>query len=196
MHVFRGTRREGARATQPLLVDDDHFAGFDFAYVLGADQVEARRFARHDDRVVRHLADTERSNPHGVPNGDHLLVGHAQERVRALNLGERVGHAIFDRALRADGHEVNDDLRVAAALKDRTSRLESFTLRIGVREVAVVRDGDGAARIVDSDRLRVLEHRSARGRIANVTDRVRPFQLVDLVLGDDVDDVAHASVRA
>ena len=117
------------------------------------------------------------------------------ERVRAAHLRERVGDAILAGALRADGDQVDDDLGVARALEDRAARLESFAQRFGVGEVAVVGDGDRAARVVDGDRLRVLEQRAARGRVADVTDRDVAPQSLELVGRKHVDDVAHAAVQ-
>src|SRR5690606_19931811 len=70
-----------------------------------------------------------------------------------------------------------------------------FAERLGIREVAVVCDGDGTPRVVHGDRLGVAEAGAASSRVTHVADGVDPCEAIELALGEDVDDVSHAPVR-
>ena len=99
------------------------------------------------------------------------------------------------RDLLAQRDEVDEHLGVAVALEDRAARLELGAELLGVGEVAVVADGERAARVVDGDGLRVLDVRAARGRVAHVADGDAPGQLAELLLREGVLDEAHRAVR-
>ena len=133
--------------------------------------------------------------PSGSRTAIKRLWRQAEQRVGALDLAQRVGDAILDRALRAHRDQMDDDFGVARALEDRAASLELFAQRLGVRQVAVVGDRDRAARVVDRDRLRVFQERAAGGRVAHVADGVVAAELRQLLGREDVDDVAHPAVR-
>ena len=56
-------------------------------------------------------------------------------------------------------------------------------------------DGERPARVVDGERLRVLQVRAARGRVADVANRERPRQVPELLLAERVLDEPHGAVR-
>ena len=78
--------------------------------------------------------------------------------------------------------------------KIEPASLELGAQLLGVREVAVVADGERAARVVDGDGLGVLDVRAARRRVADVADGEAPGQLAELVLGEGVLHQAHGPV--
>ena len=165
-------RRHRPQRAHAGAVDDEHLARLDVAHVLGADEVEGARLAGDDVHVPlrREEAEAERADAHRVAHGDDRVLGHEEQRVRALDPGERVGDPVLDGHLFARRDEVDEDLGVGVALEDGPARLELGAELFLVREVAVVADGQRAARVVDGDRLGVLDVRAAGGRVAHVPD--------------------------
>ena len=115
-------------------------------------------------------AEAKRPNAHRVAHGDDGVFGQEEERVGAANPGERVGDAILDGDLFADGDEVDEDLGVGVALEDRPARFEIGAELFRVGQVSVVADGERPARIVDRERLRILDVRRTRRRVTDVPD--------------------------
>src|SRR3569832_543497 len=84
---------------------------------------------------------------------------------------------------------------------ERTQKEQALCLQLlpqldGVHQVAVVADRHRAARIVDRDRLGVLQRRLAGRRVANVTDGGGPAQLRQPLGGEDVAHEAHLTDEA
>ncbi len=77
-------------------------------------------------------------------------------------------------------------------LKMAPSASSSSRRMVGVDEIAVMADGDLAARTIDDDRLRVFERARAGGGIADVADGARAGQLGQFVLVEDLRDEPHA----
>ncbi len=188
-----GHRAQRAHARR---VDDDHLAGLDVADVLGPDEVEGAGLAREHVGllVAGQEAQAERADPHRIAHADDGLLRHEEERVGALHPGEGVGDSVFDGDLLARRDQVNEHLGVAVALEDRASRLELGPQLLGVREVSVVAHRQRAARVVDGDRLGVLDVRAPRGGVAHVPDGATARQLRELVLREGVLHEAHRPV--
>ncbi len=192
-------RGEGLDAAEAARVDDDHLARLDVAHELGADEVEADRLAGDDPRgrelvPLVDAAEDEGADAHRITDGDHLALGEEEERVGALDLAERVGDLIGRELLRAHGDEVDDGLGVGGALEDRAARLEALAQLGVVGEVAVVGDGDRAARVVDGEGLHVLEVRAARRGVAHVADGGRAGQRREILGAEDGLDEPHGAV--
>jgi hypothetical protein len=109
--------------------------------------------------------------------------------------GSRVRDAILDGDLFAHRHEVDEDLGVSVALEDRPARLELGTKLGRVRQVSVVADRQRAARIVDRDRLSVLDVGAARGGVADVADGDAAGELRQLILGERILHEPHRPMR-
>ena len=73
----------------------------------------------------------------------------------------------FERRLR---QQVQNDFAVHGGLEDRARGFEFVAQLGGVGQVAVVRDGDLAARAIHGERLGVAQVRRAGGGIARVAD--------------------------
>ena len=112
-----------------------------------------------------------------------------------LTLRQRVGDPVLDGDLLAGGDQVNEDLRVRIALKNRAARLEFGPQLFGVGEVAVVTDRERTACVVDGDGLGVLDVRATGRRIPDVADGDAARQPRELVLGERVLDQAHRPMR-
>lgn len=69
-----------------VLVDDDHFAGFDIADEGGADEVEGAGFGGQDQLVVE-AAEGEGAEAEGIPNADELIERHDDEGIGRLRSG-------------------------------------------------------------------------------------------------------------
>ncbi len=138
--------------------------------------------------------EAERANATRVTHGDHCVLGHEEERIRAFDAGERVQDAVFDRHLVRLGDEMDEDLGVGRRLEDRPLALELGAEIVGVRKVAVVADRERAARIIDSERLRVLQMRATGGGVAHVADRHAAGELREVLFAEDVLNEAHRSM--
>src|SRR5690606_30578987 len=73
--------------------------------------------------------------------------------------------------------------------------LEATAQAAEVREVAVVRDGERAVRVVDGEGLRVLEAALPRGRVAHVADRRRALKPLEHALAERVLHEPERAVR-
>ena len=178
---------------EAVVVDDDHFARRDVADELGAIDIEAAGLGRQNPRAVIELADAERAEAMRVSRTDELVFRHDRQAVRALDFLEAFEHFFLNRLLARARDEVHEDLGVDGGLEDRALLLELVADLGGVREVAVVRERDLAACVVDHERLRVRQEARARCRIAHMADGdVLIFHVRQLVAEDLVDE-AHAA---
>ena len=62
-------RRERLMRLRAFLIEDDDFAVFDVAHILGADDVECACFGRQDRAAVE-FADHERANAERIASAD------------------------------------------------------------------------------------------------------------------------------
>ena len=146
-------------------------------------------------RFDEQKTEAQRADAHGIAHGDDRVLGHEEQRVGSLHPRQRVGDPVLDGDFLARRDEVHEHLGVGVALEDRAACLELGPELVGVGEVAVVADGERAARVVDRDRLRVLDVRAAGRRVADVADRDAPRQLGQLLLGEGVLHEPHRPVR-
>ncbi len=189
-----GVGAKRSKAPKARLVDHDHLPRVDVANELGTDQLKRRRLRRDDVRAVE-LSEAERAKSVRVPHGDELVRREKDQRVRALDLVQRVGHAVDHRFGFGACDEMNQHLRVAVRREDRTVLFELVPKCKTVGQVAVVCDGDRAMTAIDRQRLCVLDVTSAGGRVADMSDGAASRQLVDLVGGEDILHEAHPAVH-
>ncbi len=102
--------------------------------------------------------------------------------------------AIEHRALRLDD-QLRHDFRIRRRLQHRRRR-ERFAQLVGVREVAVMREGEVAEIGPLEQRLGVDDDRRAGRRVARVADRDVAAQLAEDILVEDGPQEPHLLVRA
>ena len=87
--------------------DHDEFAGEHVALVLGAQQVEGAGLGGEDDGVgavgIADAAHGERPEAARIARGEDAVAGHHDDGEGAVDLGERVGDGIDQRAGTASG---------------------------------------------------------------------------------------------
>ena len=89
----------------------NHLARFEVANIGGADNVERAGFRRKDPGVVA-LAQHQWTDAMRVTNADQHVVRHADKRIGAVDLLQRVGQAACDVRLMRARDKVNDHLGV------------------------------------------------------------------------------------
>ena len=90
---------------------------------------------------------------------------------------------------------MHNDLGVHGGLEDRAPRLKLILDQLGIDDVAIVGDGDGAAGIVDHDRLYVLDGRFSGGRIADVSNSSTARQILEhFLIAENIGNMPHAFV--
>src|SRR5439155_22144265 len=90
--------------------------------------------------------------------------------------------------------QVDDAPAVDRRLEDRAARLEPAAQLVSVHQVAVVRDRERPLGPLDHERLAVLEHGRAAGRVAVVADGEAAAEPRQDLLAEDLRYVAHAAV--
>src|SRR5262249_33257947 len=116
-------RREGAVAGDAVLGDDDQLAGRDVAHEGRADDVE-RAGLRRQDPGVAELAEDQGAYAQRIAHADQRIVDQRDERIGALDLPQRIDHAIDHRVPGAGRDQVHDDLGVGGGLEKRTALLQ------------------------------------------------------------------------
>ena len=104
---------------------------------------------------------------------------------------ERIGDAAH---LRLREHH-DDDFAVHRGLKNQAAIFQFIAQQRGVREIAVVRDGDLAARAIHGQRLGVAQRRGAGRGIPRVADGHRADEIVqNFRVVENLRHEAHAVV--
>src|SRR5689334_16061480 len=88
---------------------------------------------------------------------------------------------------------MQNNLGVAARLKNRPGAHKAFLELARVDEVAVVTDGDLAVGAVDQNRLRIRQLALAGCRVAHVSNSQTARQMAEGLAVEDVGDVPHAA---
>ena len=153
-----------------ILAHFDDLARFDLADEFGPDHIERDRFAGKD-RGIAHLAHHQRTDPQRIAAGDHPFGGHADQRIGALDHPQRIDEAIEQLVIAAGCDQVDDHFGIGGRLEDRAAFHQLALQGHRVRDVAVVRDREGAAGKVGMKRLDVAQPLAAGGRIAHVAAR-------------------------
>jgi hypothetical protein len=185
-------------AVQALLVHDHHLAGGDLAHEARAADVQ-RRGLRGDDPAALEPAEHQGADALRVAGRVQRGLVHEREAVGAAqqrhHLAEGVGEAPL--GVQQRGHQggvggvAAGELagsRGALALVDQLQQL------LGVDEVAVVGEGDGALVTGAEGGLGVGPHRAAGGGVAGVPDRDVPLEGLEGGLVEDLGDQAHVLV--
>src|SRR5713226_5708462 len=123
-----------------------------------------------------------------------MLRQHDQ-RIRSAHLRERLDHAARQVGGVARRDQMNYQLAVRRRLENRTVRFELLAQFLEIDEVAVMRERKSAARVLDHERLAVLESRRTGSRVAIVANRSRAFEPVDYLGIENVGDQSHPAMR-
>ena len=162
--------REGLERAHAARVEHHELARLHVAHELGVDDVERAALGGEDAGAVARAAEHERAHAQRVAHPDHQVLAHADERIGALDLAQRLDDAVDQRAVRTGRDEVDDHLGVARRLEERAAALEPLAQRHRVGDVAVVPDREAALLEVGEERLHVAQDGLALGRIAHVAD--------------------------
>ena len=186
--------REGLERARAVPVDDDHFARFDVAHETRPQDVE-RAGLRGQHVGAVEVAQDQRTHPQGVAYADERVVGEGDERIGAHHPPERVDEAAGHVVGVGQRHEMHDDLRVGGRLEDRAAPDQIPAHRMGVGQVAVVRQREAAHAGLHEDRLHVAQHGRAGGGVTVVADRRATLQpLHDRVAGEHVRNQPQVAV--
>src|SRR5207253_9728248 len=120
------------------------------------DQIESACFAGQHPSIAN-FADRKRPETMGIADTDQFLFGYDHERVSAFHLADRL-HQSVDMAVELWlGHQMKNDLAIDGSLENGAAGLEFITQMGRIGDVAIMSDGDLAARAIDGERLRVDE---------------------------------------
>ncbi len=92
----RRLRREGAKAFQAVLGNDDDLAILDVADEMGADDVEGAGFGSENVMAVE-LAEHQRADAERIARADQLLVAQGDEGIGAFDLAQGFDEALDNR---------------------------------------------------------------------------------------------------
>ncbi len=165
-----------------MRVDDDHLARLDVAHEIGADDVE-RAGLRGQDPGVAELAQHQRPDAQRIAHADQSVLRQGRQRIGALDLAQRIDHAVLDGVLEAGGDEMDDHLGVGGRLEQAAAAHQLPAQMIGVGEVAVVADGEAAELEIGEERLDVAHRHLAGGGIADMADGGMALQARHHLLG-------------
>ena len=189
---------------QAVLVDDDQLAGLDLADHAGADGGQGRVLGG-DDPATGEPAEDQRPDALRVAGGVQAVLVHPDERERALELRQHLDRPLLQRGVGVVGQQRRDqagvvgrglaltqvEVELVLLLRQRLDRLLEL---VGVDQVAVVAERDGAAVAGAERRLGVLPRAGAGGGVAAVADRDVADQAGEGRLVEDLRDQAHVLV--
>ena len=112
----------------------------------------------------------QRAHAIGIAHADHLLAGQRHQRIGAFHLAQRIDQLFHDARLGAARRQMDDGFGVGGGLEDRALLHQFLAQGMGVGQVAVMGDGQPAARQVGEDGLDVGGAAAAGGGIAVVAD--------------------------
>jgi hypothetical protein len=125
---------------------------------------------------------------------EDVVVGRGRRGGQAL-VEHRARGAPLERVEQSGRDNVEEDLRVGSGVDVAPLLAQALLEVVGVDEVAVVRERD-AERVVHVEGLRLRRARRAGGRVAHMADADVAGELGDLLLLEDVADLAVVLVQA
>ena len=144
---------------------------------------------------------TQDQRPHAqwIAHANQLGLCHGNDGKRPFNAAQRIFHPLRDVLLEAAGHEVNNAFAVRGGLENRPASNQFFAQRIGIGNIAIMRNRRAAHGKLTEKRLHIAHRRVALGsggRIAHMSDRQIARQLLhDFCTGEIVAHIAKATNR-
>src|SRR2546423_9851356 len=169
--------------------------GFELAPGRGADEIERARL-RRDHIAVAQLAQPERPEAARIDDGVQRPANRDDQRIGALDAFERIEQLVFGLASFGARDQMDEDFAIGRRLEDRPLGHEVGTERLGVRQIAVVRERERALAVARENWLRVRNDRRAGGGVARMSDRDVTRETGDDLLAEDVGDESHATMCA
>src|SRR5580704_2524344 len=176
---------ERHHAAHPARADDDNFPGFDVALEPGADDVERAGFRSQDPGLAEPPED-QRPHAERIAHPDHLVLRESNEGIGALDLPQRIGQPIHDGVLEARRDQMNDHLSVARRLEQAAAAHQLAPELIGIRQIAVVADGEPAEFEIGKQRLHVAQRDLTGRSIAYMADCGAAAQAFNHLLGAEI----------
>src|SRR5262249_44840004 len=96
--------------------------------------------------------------------------------------------------LRRLRQEMQNDFAVGGGLENGAFSLQFVAQKIGINQIAVVRNCHLAAKAVDHEGLRVFDRAGPGGRITRMPDSTCPFQSGQLILPKNLRHKTHVLV--
>ena len=196
--LVRLFRREMDRL-QSRLRNAQHLAWLDFAHILRVQQIESARFAGYDPghfAIWRgEFSEIQRTEPAGIAHRVQFIRCEHHQRICAFALVQRVAQSAGQIARLRLCQQMHKNFGVAIGLKNGPAMLQLAPPFRGVRQIAVVADGNFALVAVDHDRLRIEQRFVARGRIPRVPDRRATRQRVQNFRRKNLFHFAHRAIR-
>ena len=173
------------------VLDSQDLARFHVTQIACPDQVEGAGLGGDDVRFLQ-LAQAERTHPHGVPDGVDAIRTLQQHGVGAPQYPEDLQQGGVQILGRTMSQKMENDFGVAGGLEDGPFRFQVSSQRPGVDDVPVVGQGDGSAPGLGDDGLGVGQQALAHGGVSNVRRGRQARQPFQLLVAEDLGDVAHA----
>ena len=162
-----------------------------FAPMMSSAQVSEQRIGLPSNSPSTSGPDAER-----IARADKLLVGQRDQRVGALDLGQRLDETVDDLRPARARREQEHDFGIGGRLADRPAANELPPQREPIGQIAVMGDREAAGLEFGEQRLDIAQHGLAGGGIADVADRGTPRQAVDgRGLGEVIADQPLAALR-
>ena len=150
--------REGLHAAEPVAADGHNLPRFHVAHKPGVNQIQGAGFARQHPRPVN-PPEAQWSEPIRVAQADEFVLRHDHQRVGPFNAVQGP-HQVVTLAVQSRlRQQMQNDLAIHRGLEDRAFGLQLLAELGGIGQVAVVGDGDLAARAIHGQRLGVAQVR-------------------------------------
>ena len=147
--------------TDPVIVNDDQFAGFDFPDKFGANHIKGNAF-RCKYPGIAELTHDQRPDPHRIPASNHSFRRDADKRIGTLKLFERIDEAVEQRLEGRCRDQMDNRLGVGSGLKDRAVTHQLMAQRYCIGYIAIVRNGETAGREFGVEWLYITQSAFAR----------------------------------
>ena len=168
-------RRGHVHAVHAALVDRHDLAGADVAHELRADRIERAALAGQHE-AVPDAPKAQRTDAVRIADANEAVLCQQDERVAAAYHLHHRADGLQQALAALSGDEVQNDLGVHRRLEDGALVLHGGAQRVGVDEVAVVRQRQHAHLAAGDDRLGVDDVLAAEGRVAHMADGDMPGQ--------------------
>ncbi len=174
-------------------VDAHDLAGRDLAQVVGADGRQRARLRCDHVAVVAIRSDAQRAHAPRIAERVDCVARAHHDRVRALRDAHRRHDLVGPGCAAGERDRLGEDLRIRGRAEPHVVGQQRREL-VGVGQIAVVAEGKRAQLRLLDERLRVHDHRTARGRVAGVTDRHAAEHAAELFLVEDAGDQPHLTM--